>query len=296
MAEIAGATVDFVDYVAPGTPRVLNIPAAHGNASAQDLWDTLSAEAAKLDNLIYKKLVDRPKGGGKSVLRAGRLTGIILPMNNVQIQFEPSTVKLHLGSATAADPAGKLLVDDATDAGFVTANVQRGDVVLNATKSAHATVLRVLTENRLVTTSLMGGLPNNEWEIGDTYEIFDHVKRNVTDGDVIAQDHNGDSLDPILTAFGVDSTVELSTSPALISEIGAEILDLADGVETDVTLRQALRVMLSALAGVLSGAPGGPIKTKNAVRDSVATPPTKDRIASVTDGSGNRSSVVLDPD
>lgn len=212
MAEIAGATIDFTDYLAPGTPRVINVPAAHGDATAQDLWDTLSAEAAKLDNLIYKKLIDRPASGGKSELKPSKLTGIALVMNNVQVQFEPVVVKIETGTITTPDADGKVLTDSA--AAFVTKTVERGDIVLNATDGSHATVLRVVGEGQLVSTPLLGGI-DNQYGAGDSYEILDQVKRAATDGDLVAQDHLGNPISPILTAFGVDSTVELSTSPGL---------------------------------------------------------------------------------
>ena len=87
MAEIAGVTIDFTDYSAPGTPRIANIPDGAGDVTVQDLWDTYSAIAAQLDNLIYKKLIDRPKAGGKAVLSATKSIGITLMQNNLQTKF-----------------------------------------------------------------------------------------------------------------------------------------------------------------------------------------------------------------
>jgi len=87
MAFITGATVTFTDYSAPGTPRILNIPDAWGDVTAQDAWDTLSEIESELENLIYKKLIDRPKGGGKGVLSASKQVGITLMQNNTQIKF-----------------------------------------------------------------------------------------------------------------------------------------------------------------------------------------------------------------
>lgn len=65
------------------------------------------------------------------------------------------------------------------------------------------------------------------------------------------------------------------------------ILDATDGVETGYTVRQALRLMLSALAGKLSGAPGSPIIIRD-VND------TKDRITATVDANGNRTAVTKD--
>ena len=87
MPEIAGVTIDFNDYSVPGTPRIANIPDGAGDVTVQDLWDTYSAISAQLDNLIYKKLIDRPKGGGKSTLSATKTSGITLMQNNLQTKF-----------------------------------------------------------------------------------------------------------------------------------------------------------------------------------------------------------------
>jgi hypothetical protein len=109
MAFITGATVTFTDYSAPGTPRILNIPDAWGDVTVQDVWDTLSEIAAELDNLIYKKLIDRPKGGGKGVLSASKSVGITLMQNNVQIKFHDQAGPTYVikrvidGNAVAQD-------------------------------------------------------------------------------------------------------------------------------------------------------------------------------------------------
>jgi hypothetical protein len=108
MAEIPGATVTFTDYSAPASPRLLNIPDGEGDVTVQDVWDTLSAEAARLENLVYKKLIDRPRSGGKQELGASKFAGIVMTMYNAQIKFAdqagPSFVrkKVKDGVPTAA--------------------------------------------------------------------------------------------------------------------------------------------------------------------------------------------------
>lgn len=109
MSVITGATVDFTDYSAPGTPRLLNVPDAWGDATVQDIWDTLSEIESDLSNLIYKKLIDRPKSGGKNTLSATKKVGISMVQNNVQIKFPdqpgPGWVIKRVidGNATAQD-------------------------------------------------------------------------------------------------------------------------------------------------------------------------------------------------
>jgi hypothetical protein len=65
------------------------------------------------------------------------------------------------------------------------------------------------------------------------------------------------------------------------------LLDLANGVETSYTVRQALRLILSALAGKISGASTSTIVIRD-VGDST------DRITATVDSDGNRSAVTVD--
>jgi hypothetical protein len=73
-----------------------------------------------------------------------------------------------------------------------------------------------------------------------------------------------------------------------LTDIPAAILDLAAGVETGLTLRQAMRLLLAAEAGKLSGAATTTITIRNAVADS------KNRIVATVDADGNRSAVTYD--
>ncbi len=90
-------------------------------------------------------------------------------------------------------------------------------------------------------------------------------------------------------------TDNLPADPAAVSDIpepadiATGILDLANGIEAGVTLRQALRAQLAAAAGVTSGA-GTSQFTVRDVNDS------KDRIVADTDNDGNRTNVTLDLD
>lgn len=69
--------------------------------------------------------------------------------------------------------------------------------------------------------------------------------------------------------------------------IADEVLDRTDGVESGFTLRQSLRLILSSLAGKLSGASGTTISIRD-VNDS------KDRLVATVDADGNRTALTLD--
>lgn len=97
-------------------------------------------------------------------------------------------------------------------------------------------------------------------------------------------------------AFGLsrlDATVSsrLATSgytaPPTAAQNATELLDQAAGVETNRTVRQALRLMLAALGGKLSGAATATV----AIRD---TNDSKNRITASVDADGNRTSVSYD--
>lgn len=68
----------------------------------------------------------------------------------------------------------------------------------------------------------------------------------------------------------------------------AGLLDLAAGVETGLTVRQAMRLIAAAAAGKLSGAGTTTITIRNAVADD------KDRITATVDADGNRSAITVD--
>ncbi len=70
-----------------------------------------------------------------------------------------------------------------------------------------------------------------------------------------------------------------------VAGVPTALLDKTDGVETSWTLRQTLRIMLSAVAGLLSGA----ATTTVAIRD---VGDTKDRITATVDANGNRTAAV----
>ena len=71
-------------------------------------------------------------------------------------------------------------------------------------------------------------------------------------------------------------------------EIADALLDRVDGVEPGFTPRQALRLILSALAAKLAGG-GGPVVAIRDVND------TRTRITATVDAHGNRTTVSLDP-
>lgn len=76
-------------------------------------------------------------------------------------------------------------------------------------------------------------------------------------------------------------------STPLANSNATALLDLSNGIETGYTLRQALRIILSACSGKLSGA-GTNTEVFRSATDA------KDRITATVDASGNRTAIILD--
>ena len=96
------------------------------------------------------------------------------------------------------------------------------------------------------------------------------------------------NVDLILADTGTDG---VALSATTINAIADGLLDRADGVEpasrgTEITVREALRVTVSALAGKVSDADSSPILFRD-LNDS------RNVITATVDGSGNRTAVVL---
>ena len=70
--------------------------------------------------------------------------------------------------------------------------------------------------------------------------------------------------------------------------INSTIFDVDDTVETGMTLRGALRILLSVICGKASGAGTTTETFRNAVADS------KNRVVATVDSSGNRSAISYD--
>jgi hypothetical protein len=104
---------------------------------------------------------------------------------------------------------------------------------------------------------------------------------NVFNG-ILLREGGGDPFEDTVGAFTVrinyQQPVQAITVPGLI---------LDEFVETSYTMKQAIRLMLAAMSGKLSGAPAGPILIRD-VND------TKDRITATVDANGNRTAVTTD--
>ena len=99
---------------------------------------------------------------------------------------------------------------------------------------------------------------------------------------------NGGRLDLLIDAILADTGTDgVAISATTANQIADALLDRAAGVETNRTPRQALRLILAALVGKLSGA----ATTTVTIRD---TNDGVNRVVATVDADGNRSAVTLD--
>jgi hypothetical protein len=92
---------------------------------------------------------------------------------------------------------------------------------------------------------------------------------------------DGETVNAVLATFSIEHRY-----PALESNADA-LLDRADGIETDITLRQAMRIMAAVLAGKASGAGTGTEIFKGL--DGLT-----DRVQVTADAAGNRTAVTYE--
>lgn len=104
--------------------------------------------------------------------------------------------------------------------------------------------------------------------------------------DTALADYDGPTHTEMTAELATADDAVLAAIPSANANADA-LLDRAAGVETGYTPRQALRLILSALAGKLSGAATATVSIRD-VGD------TKDRITATVDADGNRSAVTLD--
>ncbi len=177
----------------------------------------------------------------------------------------PETLKVqHTASgatlyALLRDSAG-LVWNGTTFVAYATANL--------------ATYALTMTEQGTASRFYVGDMPT---VASGTYSVTAYVRAGATPAETDAPVAVG-QVTWTGTAFLVGSTA---------NQVSDALLDRTDAVESALTLRQALRLVVAATAGKLSGAATTTVVVRN-VGD------TKARITATVDADGNRSAVTTD--
>lgn len=158
------------------------------------------------------------------------------------------------------------------------ANGGRLDLIIDSLATASAL-------SSLVTT--VGAAGAGLTEAGGDGDQFTAIVWNAA-WDAEVQSECTDALNAYDPPTQTENLAAHATTDAAIAGVPVALLDLAAGVETGLTLRQAMRLLAAASAGKLSGAATTTIVIRNAVADS------KDRITATVDADGNRSAITVD--
>ena len=110
------------------------------------------------------------------------------------------------------------------------------------------------------------------------------------DGNLYGEDPALPIFSPTIGSYNVLVTRSLSslTQTATTSQVAGAILDEPDAIEDGISVRAALRLILAATAGKISGADTSTVTIRNASAD------TKNRIIASVDSNGNRTAIVYD--
>lgn len=183
-----------------------------------------------------------------------------------------SAVVGTLGRASAQVVA--VDVNDPADLGLST---------LDATVSSRATPAQILSTPANLLLTDAGGrvtmIPTQEDAIVD--KVWDEAQAGHATAGTF-----GKRLDADVSTRAVPGSAMTLTSGERDAVANA-LLDLANGVEASYTVRQALRLMASVLCGKASGGPS------NVIFRNLGD--TANRVVTISDGNGNRSTVTLLP-
>lgn len=197
--------------------------------------------------------------------------GYILDIDSLENSITPTNIAFAVWSQTdflldAPDTTGRLVFD----------NLAQAKTAINDVQSRLPSALISGHMDASVENYGSGKTPLQPTVAGRTLDVTAGGAAGVDWGNVENQ-----TTAVALTSSTVGLAVTVGTGAADV------ILDRANGVETGFTLRQSGRLMLSALAGKLSGG----ATTTVVIRD---VNDTKDRITATVDANGNRTATTYD--
>lgn len=207
MTIIAGVTVNW-----RLNPRVITIPVAETSITVEDLQDTLLDLEDSEEGMIWPHL--RETSGGED-LGGGTSVGLTTELQDAQVSFAQRTTSVESGTVTTANAAGTTLID--STALFITNGVIPGASVINFADLSVATVLSVDSETQLTHYALEDGT-DNDWDISDSYKIFNEIQCEVTGGNSVAVDGVGSPISAIFPTFGTQ-VLKTSSSSATTQEL-----------------------------------------------------------------------------
>lgn len=194
------------------SPRIVRVAAPSTQLSIQDLHDTLRDIEDEPINMVYPDLI---RTAGKEQLGAGVLVGLTSTLQNAKLAFDARKESVASGTITTGNNDGRLLID--SSATFISDGVEPGAWVVNLTDGSICSVVFVESETQILTDFLGDGY-NNSFELGDNYKIWPIIQTEVSGGNLVAINANGDDFFAILPTAGTQ-VVRTSSSSATLQEL-----------------------------------------------------------------------------
>jgi len=209
-------------------PRLIVVATPSTEMTMQDLHDTLQDIDDEPANMVYPHLVE---SAGKEDLGGGVTVGITLTLQNAQIAFARRENILGSGTCTSDSDTGSTLqqiID--TSATFQSDSIARGMWVSNNVKGFPCEVVSVDSETQLsVLTSTLG-----DWVTGDTYVIWQTEVCDLTGGNLVAVDANGNTIQSVFPTYATSTTKTASSAATLQNTLQLEFATFDGGVHVNL--------------------------------------------------------------
>jgi len=213
MSERSDITPDFTL-----SPRIIWIDAPSTSLNAQDAVDTLRSKTygeASWDGMDNEEIF--VKVSGKEELDADTDVGITIQFNDAKVAFQRDTTPTATGTVTTQDTDGITLIDSAGDF----SNLEPGAWLTNFADESIGTVLRIDSNTTPAQLTLVKALEqgsDNQFDIGDSYKIWNITECELTGGNFTALDSVGANMSPALSTFGIMIS-KTSSASATISKL-----------------------------------------------------------------------------
>jgi hypothetical protein len=307
IASVTGAVGSVAGAVGSVTGSVGSI-ATGGISAASFAAGAIDAAAIAADAIGSSELaasaITEIQAGLSTIDAAGVRTAVGMASANLDTQIATlataanlATVAGYVDTEVAAIKAKTDLIPAAPAAvGDIPTAAAIADAVWDEATSGHATAGttgKALTDAGSAGDPWATALPG-AYSAGTAGKIVgDNINATVSSrASQTTLDTLDDYVDTEVAAIKAKTDL-IPAAPAAVGDIPTAnqnadaLLDRAAGIETGYTLRQSMRIMLSSLAGKLSGA----ATTTVAIRD---VGDSKNRITASVDADGNRSAVTLD--
>lgn len=144
-----------------------------------------------------------------------------------------------------------------------------------------------ITDTEDFDTDPLTGVHHLRVDLADNTDAGFYAASNDYQVVLVAAGIDGKTVNTPLFCFSIQNRYHGAVVTA--DDIALAVLTLADGVETDLTLQDALRAILSTAACKSNGATGGAgtMHFRNPADD-------KNRVTAVYDSAGNRTSITFD--